>query len=266
VTANRDLSAELMLDAVLTLCDEEPSQVSTGAGLVDVGPACAVLAAWGGRMDTESVGALVWRALWPRLVEIEDFYAVPFDADDPVNTPREMNLGEAAVRTGAMSALAVAVVFLEEDGMPIDAAWGDAYFELRGGARIPIPGGPGEQGVYNAIWTGLSPGEGYTPIQHGSSIVMAVSFGRWGPIAKGVLSYSQSTDPESLFSRDQTRLFSEEGWNDLPFHRWEIRRQRISKIRIQEPRSGPAPLPWFCGWLPAHPECSASPSPANRTR
>jgi acyl-homoserine-lactone acylase len=210
-------------------------------------------------MDTEIIGAPVWRALWPRLLEITGLFAVPFDVDDPVNTPREMNLGDAAVRSGAMSALAEAVVFLGDNGMPVDAAWGDVHFELRNGVRIPIPGGPGSDGVYNAIHSGLSPGEGYTPIQSGTSILTAVSFGRWGPIAKGVLTYSQSTDPESPFFGDQTQLFSEEGWNDLPFHRWEIRRARISKIRIQEPRPGPEPLPWFCWWLPDHPECSTSP-------
>jgi acyl-homoserine-lactone acylase len=259
VTANRNLSAELMLDAMLTLCDEEPNQVSTDEGLVDVGPACAVLAGWSRRMDTESIGALVWRVLWPRLRGITGLYAVPFDVDDPANTPRDMNLGDPIVRAGAMNALAEAVVFLGDNGLPFDAAWGDVHFDVRNGVRIPISGGPGDHGIYNAIGAELSPGEGYTPIGGGSSIVMAVSFGRWGPIAKGVLTYSQSTDPESPFFADQTLLFSEEGWNDLPFHPWDIHRAQISKIHIREKRPGADPLPWYCWWLPRHPACSTSP-------
>ncbi len=244
ITANRNLSAELMLDDVLTLCDEEPNQVSRGGDLIDVGPACGVLAGWGLSMDTESIGALVWRALWPELRGVTDLYAVPFDVDDPANTPRDMNLGDPGVRSGAMSALAETVVFLGDNGLPLDAAWGDVHFDVWNGERIPIPGGPGSHGIYNAIGTGLSAEEGYTPVGGGSSIVMAVSFGRWGPIVKGLLTYSQSTDPESPFFADQTRLFSQEGWNDLPFHRWQIWRDQISKIRIQEPRPGkPDPLP-----------------------
>lgn len=238
ITANRNHSAELFLDDVLTLCDEEPNLVPFEGSMVDVSPACAVLSSWSRTMDTDAVGALLWRTAWPRIEDVPDLFAVPFDPMDAVNTPRGIALADAAVRDGVMEQLASAVAFLADNGLAVDAAWGDTHFDERNGEAIPIPGGPGGHGIYNAISSGFRSEEGYTPITGGSSIVAAIQFVDGGVEARAVLTYSQSTDPDSPHFADQTRLFSSEGWNPLPFRPDEIRAERISKIRIVERRPG----------------------------
>lgn len=189
-------------------------------------------------MDLDAVGALIWRELWPRMDDLPGLYAVPFDESDPVNTPRGVDLANAGVRSEVMEALANAVEFIADNGLPLNAAWGDVHFDTRrNGEIIPIHGGPGGHGVYNAVGTGFAPGEGYTPIRRGSSIIMGITFDRWCPVARGVLSYSQSSDPESPHFSDQTRLFSKEGWQDLPFSPKQIRRDpNFSEIRLRERR------------------------------
>ena len=164
-------------------------------------------------------------------------FAIPFDVDDPVNTPRGVRLDDPAVRTGVMEQLAGAVQFLADNGLPVDAPWGDVHFDEKLGMRIPIPGGPGGHGVYNAIGTGFQSGKGYAPISGGTSILMTIAFPKKGGVdARGLLTYSQSSDPANPHYKDQTELFSVEGWHDLPFRPGEIRADRISKIEIAEPR------------------------------
>ena len=227
VQANRNLSAELALESVLAVCTAD-SPVSAG---------CTALAGWDGTQNTDAAGAVVWRELWPRLRRTSGLWAVPFDEADPVHTPRDVDLANPAVVDAIRSALAGAESRLETAGLPPDLAWGDAHFQEVDGERIPIPGGPGSHGVYNAIGAGLRDGQGYTPISSGTSILEVVRFTGKGVEARGVLTYSQSTDPESPHFADQTRLFSEEGWNDLPFTEKAIRSDpNLTEVRLTAPR------------------------------
>ncbi len=205
-----------------------------GGRVVDVGTACTILDAWDRTMNPEAVGAAIWLEFWPNVRGTSGLYAVPFDAADPVTTPRGIDLGNPAVRTAALQALAEAVAFLTDNEIPLDAPWGQVHFEERNGERIPIHGGPGTHGVYNAISSRFRSGAGYTPITGGSSIVTVVTFGRQGPLARAVLTYSQSTDPESPHFADQTKLFSAQGINPLPFALRDIKRDpnlEVKKLR-----------------------------------
>ena len=144
---------------------------------------------------------------------------MPFDPADPVNTPRAVNLASASVRARIMSDLAAAVKLFADANIPLNVAWGEIQFDTRGGETIPIHGGSGTSGVYNAISpAALVPGEGFTPIVSGSSYIQAVTFTRSGPDARAVVTYSQSTDPENPHFADMTRLFSASGWVDHAFH------------------------------------------------
>ena len=69
---------------------------------------------------------------------------------------------------------------------------------MRGDERIPIHGGPGTAGVFNAINVG-NPGEGgITNVPHGSSFVQAVQFvaGACPVEPRTILTYSQSTNAD----------------------------------------------------------------------
>ena len=166
---NRNHSAELLLDGVLTLCDEEDNEVDLGGdNIVDVSEACMILGAWDGANDPDRVGPHIWREFYDRVNNTPNLYAVPFDVNDPVNTPRDLNIGDPAVRSKVMADLADAVQRLADAGIPLDIAWGAVHFDTRpvsGGETFPIHGGLGSSGVYNAISSGgLIDGVGYTPI------------------------------------------------------------------------------------------------------
>src|SRR5690606_6823921 len=105
-------------------------------------------------------------------------WATPFSVDDPVNTPRDLNTADPRVAT----ALGDAIDDLASAGIAFDAPLGEWQYEDRGdGERIPIHGGPGSVGVFNAInvtWDGdASDGEaGYPDVAHGSSFVMVATW------------------------------------------------------------------------------------------
>ena len=89
--------------------------------------------------------------------------------NDAVNTPNGLNTGSPGVR----AALADAVKELRDIGIPLDARLRDWQYELRGDERIPIHGGPGGLGVFNAISAPFAGAKGFPDIGSGSSFVMA---------------------------------------------------------------------------------------------
>lgn len=235
---NRHYSAEIMLDGVLQACATQNNSVPVGAQVVNVAPACNVLAGWDRRNNTDSVGAHVWTELWRRLAGVTGIYAVPFDAADPVNTPRGLNTANPVVVTRVMTELGATVQFFADNGVPLDRPWGQVHFDTRNGERIPVHGGSGGSGVYNAITAStLVPGVGSTPILGGSSYIQSVTFSPSGPEARAVVTYSQSSDPASPHYADQTKLFSNYGWVTLPFAEGDIRRDpNLKAIRLTEKR------------------------------
>jgi acyl-homoserine-lactone acylase len=248
--ANRHYSAEIMLDGVLQVCaTQNPVVTIAGGQTVNVAQACSLLANWDRRNNTASVGAHLWTELWRRLSGSPTagsglpsvssvLYAVQFDAADPVNTPRGLNLASASVLTRTMGELAYTVKFFTDNAIPLDRPWGQVQFDTRNGQSIPIHGGSGGSGVYNAISPGaLVPGVGYTPIFGGSSYIQSVTFGPNGPDARAALTYSQSSDPANPHYADMTRLFSNYGWVDLPFAEGDIRRDpNLKVLKLHEKR------------------------------
>jgi acyl-homoserine-lactone acylase len=246
---NRHYSAEIMLDGVLKTCNSQNQTVLVGAQPVNVGQACTVLADWDRRNNTGSVGSHVWTELWRRLSGAptagsglpavgSTLYAVPFNAADPVNTPRDLNVGNTDVQKRVMGELAYTVKFFSDSGIPLDRPWGQVQFDTRNGERIPVHGGSGVSGVYNAITpSALVPNTGNTPILGGSSYIQSVTFSPSGPEARAVVTYSQSTDPANPNYADQTRLFSNYGWVTLPFAEGDIRRDpNLTVLKLREKR------------------------------
>jgi acyl-homoserine-lactone acylase len=235
---NRHYSAEIMLDGVLELCGSQSQTVLVGAQPVNVAPACAVLTAWDGRNNTGSVGAHVWTELWRRLAGVTGIYAVPFDPADPVNTPRGLNGANPTIAARVMTELGATVKFFADNGIPLDRPWGQVQFDTRNGERIPVHGGSGVSGVYNAITpSALVPNVGLSSVVAGSSYIQSVTFTPRGPDARAVVTYSQSTDPASPNYADQTRLFSKYGWVTLPFAEGDIRRDpNLKVLKLHEKR------------------------------
>jgi acyl-homoserine-lactone acylase len=220
--ANKSLAAELTLEKVIALCGRE----------ADLAAACEALRKWDGRFDLESRGAYLFVAFWDGARTVRGKWAVPFDVNDPVNTPRDL-ITEGEIGTKLVAALRAGVARLGTENIALDARWGDVQFAMRGSERIPIHGAHGNLGVLNVQMSDKVTG-GLTPV-HGTSYLQVVSFDETGVIADSNLSYSQSTDPASSWYGDQTRDYSTKTWTRLPFTPAEVRAAAIGPIaRLRE--------------------------------
>ena len=211
--SQRHFGAELLLDDVLAVCADD-EEIAMG---------CDVLGDWDRTANVDSRGMQLWTEFWERARNIDSLYAIPFDPDDPVNTPRGIAIDNPAVRAAVREALAAAQKRLLEAGIDPEAPWGDVQFAERNGSRIPVPGGPGHHGMFSYINTGFTEGKGYTPIVHGNSYIQVVTWNEDGtPDARGILTYSQSPEADSTHYYDQTELYARGEWLQLPFTEEEI--------------------------------------------
>ncbi len=136
-----------------------------------------------------------------------------------------------------MTDLADTVRRLSDAGIPLASEWGNVHFDTRDGEIFPIHGGRGGSGVYNAISSGgLIDGVGYTPIFAGFSYIQAVRWQQGWPIAQAIVTYSQSTDPESPHFSDMTQVFSDQGWVTFPYQVRDIKKEQIGSISLFEKR------------------------------
>ena len=228
--ANRNLAADLAIPDLLKICAAAPSGTSTAGKEVSLADACTVLAQWDRRMNLDSRGAHLFVEFWRKAERIPGLWATPFDATDPVHTPRGLNdTASAKIKT----ALADAVELLTAKGVALDAPWGEVQYAVRGDRKIPVHGGEGNDGVLNAqqsAWVG----SGLVPF-HGSSYIQVVTFDAKGPVAQAILTYDQSTDPASSHYADQTLLHANKGWVRLPFSAAEIAADKgVATVVISE--------------------------------
>ena len=134
------------------------------SGPVDVSGACPVLRNWDLHDNLDSDGAILFRRFASRALGAvpasgrPGLYTTQFDANDGVHTPERAQHREP--RSGAVAC--GCRQDLNNAGIPLDAALDppgpDVWqYERRGSQKIPIHGGPGGVGIFNAInvgWTG----------------------------------------------------------------------------------------------------------------
>ncbi|MFG2275904.1 penicillin acylase family protein [Streptomyces chartreusis] len=236
---NRVPAADLAVADTAKACAALPGGTATGSDgkAVDVSAACAVLAHWDRTMDTGSRGALLFDRFWRKLsakVPAAQRWKVPFSAADPVRTPNTLNTGAP----GFATALADAVAELRAAGIALDSRLGEHQVVVRNGQRIPVPGGTEGMGVWNKIepvWDQAR--GGYTEVTTGSSHIQAVGWdGSRCPVARTLLTYSQSSNPNSAHFSDQTRLFSGEKWVTARFCEKDI--LASPELRVVSVREG----------------------------
>jgi acyl-homoserine-lactone acylase len=217
---NRNMGGELVRDDLVKACKAKKS--------AKLRPACDALAGWDLKVDLDSRGA----HLFHLFAENDGLiFKVPFNPADPVRTPNTLDTGNPKV----LAALEAAVDKLSELKIPLDARLGDVQRETRNGTRIPIHGGAGQEGVFNVITVeSLEPELGWTSIRHGSSWIMTVEFTPEGPKSQGILTYSQSVNPNSPHYSDQTLLYSQKGWDDLRFSTAAVEAGTVSRKTISE--------------------------------
>ncbi|MFJ6657255.1 penicillin acylase family protein [Streptomyces sp. NPDC091377] len=231
--ANRVPAGDLTAGDVARMCAALPGGTATGGDgkPVAVGEACRVLEDWDRTADTASRGALLFDRFWRKLrvnVAPARLWKVPFDPADPVRTPHTLD----TAAPGAATALADAVAELRAAGIALDARLGEHQTVVRGGERLPMPGGTESLGVWNKIepeWDAVN--GGYREVGMGSSYLQAVGWdGGPCPVARTLLTYSQSSNPASPHFADQTRLFSDERWVTSRFCEKDILKSPSLKV------------------------------------
>jgi acyl-homoserine-lactone acylase len=198
--------------------------------------ACAILKAWDGRSETSSVGTHIFEEFVARVSELpaQTVWLTPFSADDPLTTPRDLNTLNPLV----VQAMSEAIASLREQHVPLDATWGSLQVAGdRGAPPIPLGGGTGDSvGNANALasrWAEDNT-DRYRPVTYGSSHIQAISFLTDGRVdARTILTYGQSEDPTSPWSRDQTQLFSRGEWVQFPWTSAEVRQHARSTYVVK---------------------------------
>ena len=232
--ANRVYGAEATLDDMLQLCDSEDESVVA---------VCTVLSLWDRRVDLESQGAQLFTEIWSYLrsrlgtgfqgvIANDNFWRVDYDSLDPLNTPSGIDLEISSNQTLVLDAMVQALANLEANGVEPDAPWSEVQFLERNGENVPIHGGDGGMGVYGAISAGLSQG-GYVNPRSGNSYIQAVTWDESEcPIADVILVPSQSTDPDSPYFADQTKLYSDKRWVRFPFCEEDIEANQVGDTLV----------------------------------
>ncbi|MDR6232852.1 penicillin acylase family protein [Pseudomonas oryzihabitans] len=184
--------------------------------------ACQELADWDGTANlTAGPGLQVFAGFLQRLSADGSLWRRPFDPADPLHTPTGIDLA----RDGADERLGRWLTEALAERLP--RAWGEVQLS----AGVGIPGGDGHLGIYNAIQSQAQGDQ--REVVSGSSYIQLVRFTADGPQARGLLAFSQSSDPRSPHYRDQTLLFSRQQWPVLPFTERQIQADpQLQRLRL----------------------------------
>jgi acyl-homoserine-lactone acylase len=221
--ANRVMAGEVMrahgdLDTVCSMTGETA--------------ACRALHDWDGHSDTDSRGYAIFEEFIKRL-PTAGVWLTPFDPNDPLNTPRDLNVANPQL----VQAMRDAIAALRARHIPFDAPWGSLQVAGdRGAPPIPLGGGTGDAaGNANAlasVWPHANR-DHYRPVTYGSSHIQAVAFLPHGRVdARTILTYSQSEDPTSRWSADQTRMYGHKRWVRFAWTRAQIRHDLVRRFVV----------------------------------
>ncbi len=237
--SNRIYLNDLIFTDLISQCDAQADTpvMVTDSISKDISSACTALKAWNGKQDNDSVGGALIRE-FAHQFDQNSMLAVPFDYNNAATTPHTLTTDGSA-----LVALARATLNVEAAGFEVDAPMGSVQFVEKSlpdgsasGTKLPWPGTHNAEGGFNVFSTSLSgddtlipqheyaavmdavsgaplasglTAEGYH-IRYGSSWMMAVSFTDDGPVAKGILTYSESNNILSPSFADQSVLYSTE--------------------------------------------------------
>jgi acyl-homoserine-lactone acylase len=230
---NRSLLAENVMDDVIGLCQAVTDWPTYSDNPAAAAEACDILAGWDRRYNLDSVGSHIFFEIWYNVYRVDNIFAVPFDPEDPLHTPRDLNVTDENLVEVFLAGMGGAVDELVGDNIPLNVPWGEVQFTERNGVRIGLHGGA--VFMFNAIGGDRVPDEGYSKGFAGASFIMATTWDETDcPNAYGLLTYSQSTDPASPHFDDSTMLYSQKGWIDLPFCEADITAQALSSEHIEE--------------------------------
>ena len=258
---NRSYLAEDILSELLAICQAQgDTPVSVGAENVDISNGCSALALWDGTLNATSSSAHLFRE-FAFLFDKNPQWQQSFSAENAATTPN--GLVDNAV---TLEQFAQAILNIESAGLALDATLGTVQFVERSlpdgsatGVKIPWAGAHNIEGGFN-VFSPLTINDGtviprhtYAPqnsdselsaegagyhINSGSSWMSIVNFTEDGPVARGLLSYSQSAAYGNEHSLDQTMLYSQQPQlRPLRFTEADIEANKVTEMTISSDTS-----------------------------
>jgi acyl-homoserine-lactone acylase len=237
---DRNLLADLWRDDLVRLMK------LMAAGDKSIGKAADILKAWDKTDSLDSPGALLFRRISEQLIGISipagttysptipltSGFLYPFNSDDPVNTPKGLNILNPQVWIAVNNTLKE----FSDLSLPYDATLRDHQYVERGGENIPLHGGSDALGLYSVIESDWDPAKkAYVNPYHGNTYIQCVSFeGKEFPRMSTITTYSLSQNVNSPWYKDQTWMYSNKEWIDLPFSEADIEAQTISTLELSE--------------------------------
>jgi acyl-homoserine-lactone acylase len=253
---NRNYLAENILTELLTICQAQGNTaVMVGTQSVDISAGCSALALWDGRMNKDSSSAHLFREFAFQF-DKDPQWVNSFSLEQVTTTPNGIVNNSVTLQQFAQ-----AILNVESAGLALDASLGAVQFVERSlpdgtatGVKIPWAGSHNIEGGFNVFSTrpgndgSLVPrhvypaqnsdsilsaeGGGYH-INYGSSWMTVVNFTEEGPVARGLLSYSQSSEYGSDHNLDQSLLYSQQPQlRPLRFTEADIEANKVSEIII----------------------------------
>lgn len=190
--------------------------------------AVEILVIWDRQTNADSVGAVLFAAWANDYITPLGFAAfeTTWDVNDPLNTPRGLADPEAAVES--LKKVSKQLDALKMFGGGMDVPYGDIFRLRYGDYDLPANGAPDLLGSFQILTFVQDSDQRFYPV-HGDSYIAIVEFS--DPIrAKVLLTYGNSTQPDSPHFGDQLELFSRKELRDAWLTRDEIEAHLEEKI------------------------------------
>jgi acyl-homoserine-lactone acylase len=201
--------------------------LASGTASTAAKDACTVLQAWDRTHAPGSAGAILFHELYAALGDLNaaSWWSVPYDPADPLETPRgAANIPAALAKLEALVASSQFDTAAKRRTRPEEV-----QTVSRPDGSLAIPGGRATfmnwRGVKNQIYPGIwiyTADPQTNAGAYGNSYIQFVTWDDSGPVAEGILTYGQSSNPESPHFNDQTKLYAGGKWVKLPYTEAQI--------------------------------------------
>jgi len=195
----------------------------------DMQAAVQILSDWDRTFSSDNRAGVLfeeWAKLFtgPRMTGQAGF-AVPWSADDPINTPSGLKDPAAAVEQ-----LRKAIASTKEKYGKIDPVYGEVSRFILEDVDVPGHGGFGNLGAFHVITWSDPNAEGVRTPTHGETWVAMIEFST--PVkAYGLMSYGNSRQPGTAHYSDQLEMLSEGKYREL----WLLRDQVEANLSERTP-------------------------------
>ncbi|KGJ97948.1 penicillin acylase family protein [Colwellia psychrerythraea] len=232
--------AELLVDDLVERCQTYP-EYQIDEQVVNLQPACEVLANWDKKANLNSIGSHIFRE-YATLLQVYKYeegcddvcWRDDFDVSKPLTTPGRLPAVLDVNEDLHLTALASAVLIIAEASIDVNASLSNYQQLVKGDKSYPIAGGIGDlTGSFSTVnvgtidakeyysYTGISD-SGYD-VNVGDGFVFLLEFTEQGLNANSVLLYSQSNNPQSAHYFDQAPLIAGATYKPVRFTEQSIK-------------------------------------------